>query len=54
MQTLEGKIALVTGAGSGLGQATACALASVGCTVACVDVRGDAAKRSADQIERQG
>lgn len=36
--SLAGKVALVTGAGSGLGKATARALAEAGCNVACVDV----------------
>ena len=35
---LTGKVALVTGAGSGLGKATVKALARAGCSVACIDV----------------
>jgi 3-oxoacyl-[acyl-carrier protein] reductase len=34
----EGKTAVVTGAGSGMGRATACLLAACGCTVALVDL----------------
>jgi NAD(P)-dependent dehydrogenase (short-subunit alcohol dehydrogenase family) len=41
---LQGKVALVTGAGSGLGAATARAFAGAGCAVACVDVYGQAAE----------
>lgn len=51
---LTGKVALVTGAGSGLGQATAHALSSAGCAVACLDVRGDAAGRSAEALVAAG
>ncbi|GAB4195679.1 MAG: SDR family oxidoreductase [Roseiflexaceae bacterium] len=47
MEDLNGKVVLVTGAGSGLGEATANAFGRAGCAVACVDVRLDAAKRVA-------
>ncbi len=43
--TLKGKVALITGAGSGLGEATARAFANVGCNVACLDIIGAAAER---------
>jgi NAD(P)-dependent dehydrogenase (short-subunit alcohol dehydrogenase family) len=42
---LRGKAVLVTGAGSGLGEATARAFGRAGCSVACLDVNGDAAER---------
>ncbi|MFL5691513.1 MAG: SDR family NAD(P)-dependent oxidoreductase, partial [Ktedonobacteraceae bacterium] len=42
---LKGKVALVTGAGSGLGEATARAFAQAGCDVVCVDINGEAAER---------
>jgi len=50
MQTLDGKVALVTGAGSGLGEATARALVQAGCAVACLDVRQAAAERTRDSL----
>jgi len=49
---LEGKVALVTGAGSGLGEATARALAAAGCAVACLDRRGAAAEAVASGLAR--
>lgn len=44
-QALQGKVVLVTGAGSGLGEATARAFAGVGCSVACIDINQAAAER---------
>ena len=41
--------AMVTGAGSGLGRATAIALGRRGCQVACVDIDADAAARTAHE-----
>ena len=40
-QSLTGKVVLVTGAGSGLGEATAHAFAQEGCLVACVDLNAE-------------
>ncbi|MGH7420937.1 MAG: SDR family NAD(P)-dependent oxidoreductase, partial [Candidatus Rokuibacteriota bacterium] len=51
---LKDKVALVTGAGSGIGQATAVLFAREGARVAVVDLREDAAKVTAEQIERSG
>ncbi len=46
----EGKVAIVTGAGSGLGRATSLRLAAEGATVACLDVDADAAGKTAVEI----
>ena len=51
---LKDKIALVTGAGSGIGQATALLFAQEGAKVAVVDLREGAAKGTVEQIERAG
>jgi len=51
---LDGRVALVTGAGSGLGEATARVLASAGCAVACVDLRRDTAEAAAAGIVASG
>jgi NAD(P)-dependent dehydrogenase (short-subunit alcohol dehydrogenase family) len=49
-----GQLAVVTGAGSGLGRAVAMRLASEGATVACLDVARDAADRTAAEIRDSG
>ncbi len=49
-QDLKGKVVLVTGAGSGLGEATAQAFARQGCSVVCVDVNEQAAQRTRDTV----
>lgn len=47
---LNGKVAVVTGAGGGIGQAIARALAGQGAKVAVLDINGDGAKTTADEI----
>jgi NAD(P)-dependent dehydrogenase (short-subunit alcohol dehydrogenase family) len=51
---MRDKVALVTGAGSGIGRATARRLAAEGASVACVDVAATAAKETAAGIEADG
>jgi NAD(P)-dependent dehydrogenase (short-subunit alcohol dehydrogenase family) len=50
MPILQDKVVLVTGAGSGIGQATAVAMGEAGATVAAADIDLAAAQKTADQI----
>src|SRR5438876_10377 len=50
MARLAGKAALVTGAGSGIGRATALRFAEEGALVVAADVRGEAARATAAEI----
>lgn len=52
--TLKGKAVLITGSGSGLGEATAHAFAHAGCWVACIDINGQAAGQVSRDLELQG
>ena len=55
IHTLKEKVVLVTGAGSGLGEATASAFADAGCLVACVDLNQQAVERVSNRLkERDG
>lgn len=47
---LEGKVAVVTGGGSGIGRAAALLFAAQGAAVGVLDRLGDAAKETVDQI----
>jgi len=47
---LDGRVAIVTGGGSGIGKATCRALAQAGAIVAVTDINGDAAKTVAAEI----
>jgi 3-oxoacyl-[acyl-carrier protein] reductase len=51
---LKDRVAIVTGAGSGIGQASALLFAAEGAKVAVVDLNPDAARATAEQIERAG
>ena len=47
---LEDKIVLITGAGSGIGRATAIAMAQAGAHVVCADINETAANESAKLV----
>ncbi|HEY8060565.1 MAG TPA: SDR family NAD(P)-dependent oxidoreductase, partial [Acidimicrobiales bacterium] len=51
MQRFEGRTALVSGAGGGIGRATAERLAAEGATVVCADLDLAAAQATADTVE---
>src|SRR3569833_153824 len=50
MQRLEGRVAVITGAGSGIGLATARRFASEGAKEVAVDVNPDAGRAAADEV----
>jgi NAD(P)-dependent dehydrogenase (short-subunit alcohol dehydrogenase family) len=51
---LQDRVVVVTGAGSGIGRASAVAFAAAGARVHLVDLEGDAAERAADAIRATG
>jgi meso-butanediol dehydrogenase/(S,S)-butanediol dehydrogenase/diacetyl reductase len=54
MQRFTGKVVLVTGAGSGIGRASAVRIASEGGAVFCVDLNADALATTVEEIEAGG
>jgi NAD(P)-dependent dehydrogenase (short-subunit alcohol dehydrogenase family) len=53
-EDLRGKVALVTGAGSGIGRVTALRLAECGARVVAADLRGETAERTAGTVVEMG
>ena len=54
MGTLEGRVAIVTGAGAGLGLAIARELAAAGCDIAVAERDGQAGERAAEELRALG
>jgi NAD(P)-dependent dehydrogenase (short-subunit alcohol dehydrogenase family) len=50
MNRLQDRVAVITGAGSGIGLATARRFAAEGAKVVCVDVAAEAGKKAADEV----
>lgn len=51
---LSDKVALITGAGSGIGRATAVRMADAGAAVMCADIDADGAKQTSESINAEG
>ena len=54
MTGLEGKVALVTGSGAGIGRAIALRMAAEGAKVAVADVNEESARRTVEELRRDG
>lgn len=54
MRRLRDRVAVVTGAGGGIGRATALALAGEGCDLAISDIDGAALEETAEQVRQTG
>ncbi len=54
MDSFEGKVAVVTGGGSGIGRGICLALAEAGARVAVADIDGDSAAKVAGEVEGKG
>src|SRR5437016_1141625 len=53
-KTLEGKVAVVTGAARGIGRAYARALAGEGAAITIADINGEGAKQTAAELAAEG
>src|SRR5262245_26210374 len=51
---MKDKVVIVTGAGSGIGRATAVRMGAEGARVLCADAKGDGAEETAEQIGKAG
>jgi NAD(P)-dependent dehydrogenase (short-subunit alcohol dehydrogenase family) len=51
---LAGKVALITGTGSGIGKATALLMAKEGAKIAAIDRNSDESQQTVEQIQQQG
>src|SRR5262245_36112828 len=54
LMEIAGQVAVVTGAGQGIGKASALALAAAGANVAAVDIKGQSAQEAAEAIAATG
>jgi NAD(P)-dependent dehydrogenase (short-subunit alcohol dehydrogenase family) len=54
MARLDGKIALITGAGTGIGRATACAMAANGAKIVVAEINATAAEQTAQLVTQAG
>jgi len=54
MSRLDGRVALITGAGSGIGRESSALFASEGAAIVCVDLNEEAANETAEIINRSG
>lgn len=54
MNRLAGKVAVITGAGSGIGRGTALIFAREGCKIAVADLNSEAARETCSLIQKEG